>query len=154
MKHWKWQSEMKESEGRPEVKGHIRRMQHEIAQARMMEEVPKADVVITNPTHYSVALRYDQEKFGAPRVVAKGKDLVALQIRAIAKNHKVEAVEAPALARAVFFSTKLNHEIPQGLYVAVAQILAYVYQLKRYRKTHEDKPRLPKNFQIPEEYRH
>lgn len=141
--------EYKETEGKPEVKSAIRRAQQEMANARMMSEVPKADVVITNPTHYAVALRYDQDKSGAPRVVAKGKDLVAFRIRDIAKQADVTVISSPPLARAVFFSTKLNHEIPHGLYVAVAQVLAYVYQLKR----HKGKARKLPDIEVPDEYR-
>lgn len=144
--------EYKESEGKPEVKGHIRRTQQEMAQQRMMADVPKADVVITNPTHYSVALKYDEEAGGAPRVVAKGKDFIAFQIRDIARNHDVTVLPAPQLARAIYFSTKLNQEIPHGLYIAVAQVLAYVFQLKRFRQRKGGRPKdLPK-LEIPEEF--
>lgn len=123
--------ENKDTEGNPEVRSKIKTIQRELARRRMMEEVPKADVIITNPTHYSVALKYDQNKMGAPVVVAKGADLIALQIRNVAKLHNVPIVTAPPLARAVYFSTDLNKEVPAGLYLAVAQILAYVYQLKK-----------------------
>lgn len=122
--------ENKDTEGNPEIKAKIKVIQRELARRRMMEEVPKADVIITNPTHYSVALKYDQHKMGAPVVVAKGADLIALQIRNVATLHNVPIVTAPPLARAVYFSTDLNKEVPAGLYLAVAQILAYVYQLK------------------------
>lgn len=122
--------EMKETDGRPEVKQQIRRMQREMAQRRMMEEVPKADVIVTNPTHYAVALRYDQNKMRAPRVVAKGADLIALNIRAKGHEHRIPILSAPPLARALFHSTELNKEIPAGLYLAVAQVLAYIYQLR------------------------
>jgi flagellar biosynthetic protein FlhB len=122
--------EMKETDGRPEVKAQIKRMQREMAQRRMMEEVPKADVIVTNPSHYAVALRYDATRMGAPRVVAKGADLIALKIRETGLEHNVAILGAPPLARALFFSTELNHEIPAGLYLAVAQVLAYVYQLR------------------------
>lgn len=126
--------ENKDTEGNPEIKAKIKVIQRELARRRMMEEVPKADVIITNPTHYSVALKYDQHKMGAPVVVAKGADLIALQIRNVAKLHNVPIVTAPPLARAVYFSTDLNKEVPAGLYLAVAQILAYVYQLKSQRQ--------------------
>jgi flagellar biosynthetic protein FlhB len=105
-------------------------MQQEMARRRMMQEVPKADVVVTNPTHYAVALRYDSKKMGAPRVVAKGKGLVAEQIRAIAGENKVPLYSAPPLARAIYYSTDLDAEIPAGLYHAVAQVLAYIFQLR------------------------
>jgi len=123
--------ELKETEGRPEVKGHIRRVQREMARGRMMVEVPKADVIITNPTHYAVALRYDQARMRAPLVVAKGADLLSAQIRRLGAEFRVPMVSAPALARALYYSTKLNHEVPAGLYLAVAKILAYVYQLRQ-----------------------
>jgi flagellar biosynthetic protein FlhB len=146
--------EHKESEGRPEQKSHIRRKQHEIAQRRMMEEIPKADVILTNPTHFAVAIRYDKTKRGAPRVIAKGVDLIALKIQAIAKQHKVTIVNVPPLARSVYYNTKLFHEIPQGLYVAVAQVLAYVYQLKRYQIGQSDKPGTLPELEIPDELKH
>lgn len=122
--------ELKETDGRPETKGRIRQLQQRLAQQRMMQAVPKADVVITNPTHYAVALKYDAKRMRAPRVVAKGADLVALAIRKLATENKVPVFEAPVLARALYGSTKLDREIPAGLYVAVAQILTYIYQLK------------------------
>jgi len=124
--------EHKESEGRPEVKSRIREMQQAAARRRMMEKVPKADVIITNPTHYAVALRYDEARGGAPVVVAKGIDEVAARIRAVAGEHKVPLVASPRLARAVYASCELDQEIPAGLYLAVAQILTYVYQLKQW----------------------
>lgn len=123
--------EYKQTEGSPEVKGRMRRMQMEIAQRRMMAEVPKADVVVTNPTHYSVALRYDQAGGGAPIVVAKGTDLVALKIRGVAQEHDVPVLETPPLARALYYSTDLEQPIPVGLYRAVAMVLAYVYHLRQ-----------------------
>ncbi|MDD2800324.1 MAG: flagellar biosynthesis protein FlhB, partial [Methylococcales bacterium] len=122
--------ENKESEGSPEVKGRQRRMQMDMAQKRMMAEVPLADVIITNPSHYAVALKYDQNGGGAPKLVAKGVDLIAAQIRNLAIGADVPLVASPPLARALYYSTELDKEIPQGLYLAVAQILAYVYQLK------------------------
>lgn len=123
--------ESKETEGDPELRGRIKRMQRELAQRRMMAEVPKADVIVTNPEHYSVALRYDQRKMSAPLVVAKGADLIAMQIRTIAREHNVPILQAPPLARALHHSTEINQEIPAGLYLAVAKVLAYVFQLKR-----------------------
>lgn len=123
--------EHKQTEGSPEVKGRQRQMQMEMAQRRMMEEVPKADVIVTNPTHYAVALRYDAQKMGAPVVVAKGTELVAARIRALATEHDVPVLAAPPLARALYFSTELGEAVPEGLYRAVAQVLAYVYQLKQ-----------------------
>ena len=122
--------EHRESDGSPEMKGRIRRMQQELARRRMLQEVPKADVVITNPTHYSVALRYDDKRMRAPIVVAKGVDEVAANIRKIAAEHKVAIFEAPPLARVLFRDVDLNAEVPSTLYVAVAQVLTYVIQLR------------------------
>ena len=122
--------ESKETEGQPEIKGRQRALQREIARRRMMEEVPHADVVVTNPTHYAVALRYDQEGSGAPKVVAKGTELVAARIRELAADNGVPVHSAPPLARALYTHTRLGEEIPAALYVAVAQLLAYVYQIK------------------------
>ena len=143
--------ENKETDGRPEVKGRIRRMQQELSQRRMMEAVPQADVVITNPTHYAIALRYDTEGVGAPVVVAKGADLVAARIRAVAEKNNVTLVSEPPLARALFASTEIDQEIPAGLYVAVATILAYVYQLSMAREQGFDAPIKPTDLPIPDE---
>ncbi len=145
--------EYKDSEGKPEVKSRIRQLQREAAQRRMMQAVPEADVVITNPTHFAVALKYDGDKGGAPRLVAKGGDFVALKIREIAQEHKVTVLESPALARAVYYSTELDHEIPAGLYLAVAQVLAYVYQLRQYRAGKGRRPEPLNNLPIPPELR-
>jgi len=142
--------ESKESDGSPEVRQRIRQLQHDLASRRMMEEVPRADVVITNPTHYAVALRFDPATMSAPRVVAKGADLVALRLREVARAHRVTILEAPPLARAVFRSTKLGQEIPAGLYVAVAQVLAYVFQLRR-AVPGDLTPVPPKTYPIPPE---
>ena len=126
--------EMKESEGSPEIKGRIRRMQSEVARRRMMQEVPKADVVIVNPTHFAVALRYDDKRMRAPVVVAKGADIIAARIREVATQSLVPIFEAPPLARALFKSVEIGAEIPATLYVAVAQVLTYIYQLKNARR--------------------
>ncbi|ANB02800.1 flagellar biosynthesis protein FlhB [Ectothiorhodospira sp. BSL-9] len=144
--------EFKETEGKPEVKSKIRQTQHEISQRRMMGEVPKADVVVTNPTHFAVALKYDQSKMGAPRVVAKGADEVAAEIRQLARVHQVPLFSAPPLARALFFSTRLDQEIPAGLYVAVAQVLAYVYQLRHAHRQGADEPTPPDDLPVPSEF--
>ena len=145
--------EYKDSEGKPEVKSRIRQLQREAAQRRMMQAVPEADVVITNPTHFAVALKYDGDKGGAPRLVAKGGDFVALKIREIAQEHKVTVLESPALARAVYYSTELDQEIPAGLYLAVAQVLAYVYQLRQYRSGKGRRPDPLNNLPIPPDLR-
>ena len=124
--------EMKELEGDPYLKARIRSQQREMARRRMMTEVPKADVVVTNPTHYAVALKYDRENMGAPQVVAKGMSLVAQRIRDLAAEHKVPVVEAPPLARALYRHTDIGEQVPVALYTAVAEILAYVYQLNQF----------------------
>jgi flagellar biosynthesis protein FlhB len=126
--------ESKESEGSPQIKGRIRKMQHEIARRRMMQEVPKADVVIVNPTHFAVALKYDEKRMRAPIVVAKGADIIAARIREIATDNRVPIFEGPPLARALFKSVEIGGEIPASLYVAVAQVLTYIYQLKSARR--------------------
>lgn len=126
--------EYKQSEGKPEVKAKIRRLQQEMANARMMEQVPTADVVVTNPTHYAVALSYSAGKDRAPKVVAKGADELARRIRELAVENKVPMVEAPPLARALYRSCELDAEIPSALYQAVAQVLSYVYQLRELQR--------------------
>ncbi|HEY1146926.1 MAG TPA: flagellar biosynthesis protein FlhB [Pseudoduganella sp.] len=125
--------ESKESDGNPQIKGKIRQLQREMAKKRMMADVPTADVVVTNPTHYAVALKYADGAQGAPKVVAKGTDEVAAKIRELAKEHKVAILEAPPLARALHKHTDIGDEIPPRLYAAVAEVLAYVYQLRAYR---------------------
>ena len=125
--------EMKESEGRPEVKGRIRQLQHEMSQRRMMEALPTADVVVVNPTHYAVALKYDGDAMRAPRVIAKGVDEMALRIREVAGQHRITLVEAPPLARVLYREADIGQEIPVKLYAAVAQVLSYVYQLRTWR---------------------
>ncbi len=143
--------ESKETDGRPEVKSKIRSMQRQLANARMMDAVGDADVVITNPTHYAVALKYD-ESMRAPKLVAKGLDLTALRIREKAAAHKVPIVEMPPLARALYFGAELEDEVPHGLYKAVAKVLAYIYQLREYKRGKVKKPILPNDYEIPEEY--
>lgn len=135
--------EFKETEGRPEVKSKVRALQQQVAQRRMLEDIPGADVVITNPTHFSVALKYDEEDMRAPRVVAKGRGLIAQRIREIATEHGVPLFSAPPLARALYRSTKLGQEIPAALYTAVAQVLAYVMQLEEALKTGRRQPTPP-----------
>ncbi len=147
--------EYKSTEGNPEVKGRQRQIQREVSQRRMLQDVPDADVVITNPTHYSVALKYDVEKSQAPFVIAKGADFMAMQIRKIAKEKNVTIVETPMLTRSIYYTTDVNQEIPEDLFVAVAQVLAYVFQLDLYTKGKGNKPTaLPKNLPIPPELRH
>jgi flagellar biosynthetic protein FlhB len=127
--------EAKESDGRPETKQRIRQLQQQMARRRMMHKVPAADVVIVNPTHFAVALKYDPKNMRAPRVLAKGVDLVAANIRRIAEEHRVPVFESPKLARALYKSTDLNREIPAGLYVAVAQVLSYIFRVRALNPT-------------------
>ena len=145
--------ESKEQEGNPEVKGQIRRKQMEMAQQRMMDEVPKADVIVTNPAHFAIALKYDPLGTGAPTVLAKGVDLIAAQIRNIAMASDIPLVAAPPLARALFYSTEIDDEIPKGLFLAVAQILAYVFQLKTAVENGWEKPLPPQDLKVPDEFR-
>ena len=135
--------EHKESEGNPELKSRIRQVQQQQSRRRMMQELPQADVVVVNPSHFAVALRYDDDRMGAPRVIAKGVDLLAQQIRLVAGSHRIPLVEAPPLARALYATTELGREIPAALYVAVAQVLAYVYQLKQAAAHGEPPPPAP-----------
>ena len=147
--------EFKDTEGKPEVKGRIRMLQREAAQRRMMADVPQADVIVTNPEHFSVALRYKQDTDKAPVVVAKGVDHMAMKIREIAREHDIYIVPAPPLARALYHTSELEQEIPDGLFTAVAQVLAYVFQLKQYRKRGGQRPKLQdENMTIPPELRH
>ncbi|WP_220720978.1 flagellar biosynthesis protein FlhB [Agarivorans litoreus] len=147
--------EHKNMEGSPEVKGRIRRLQMEMAARRMMADVPQADVVVTNPTHFSVALKYDSNGSGAPKVVAKGVDEVAMKIREIARHYDVPVMQAPALTRSLYHTTKLGHDIPEGLYVAVAQVLAFVFQLEQYRKGKGQRPKpVADDLPIPDDLRY
>src|SRR5262249_53204852 len=123
--------ELKESEGNPEIKARVRQRQREMARRRMMAEVPDAAVVIMNPTHYAMALKYELGQKGAPIVVAKGQDLIALKIREIAEEHKVPVVEDPPLARALYDAAEIGQEVPVALYRAVAEVLAVVWRLNK-----------------------
>lgn len=143
--------ESKESEGNPEIKARVRQQQREMARRRMMSEIPNADVVITNPTHYAVAIKYKDDGMRAPVVVAKGSDVLALKIREIAAEHKVLTIEAPKLARALFAHTDLGQEIPEALYNAVAEVLAYVFQMRVFSKEGGFRPDLPTALPVPEE---
>lgn len=142
--------ESKESEGNPEIKGRIRQQQREMARRRMMAEVPKADVVITNPTHYAVAIAYQNDKMRAPMVVAKGADNIALKIREIAAEHQVAVLESPKLARALYAHTELGDSIPQALYAAVAEVLAYIYQLRQFKQAGGLQPKVPSQIEVPD----
>lgn len=143
--------EMKETEGDPYVKARIRSLQREAARKRMMAEIPKADVIITNPTHYAVALRYQDAAMRAPKVVAKGSHLLAGRIRELAQQHQIPILESPRLARALYHHTELGDEIPETLYTAVAEVLAYVFQLRRYREYGGAVPQLSQELPVPEE---
>jgi flagellar biosynthetic protein FlhB len=143
--------ESKESDGDPHIKAKIRQLQREMAQRRMMTEVPTADVIVTNPTHYAVALKYTDGKMRAPKVVAKGADEVAAKIRELAAEHKVPLLEAPPLARALYTHTDIGDEIPEGLYTAVAEVLAYVFQLRTYGKQGGVRPQQPADIDVPPE---
>lgn len=145
--------EYKQTEGKPEVKRKIREMQRAISRRKMLQEIPTADVVITNPTHYAVAIRYRQGEDAAPIVVGKGQELIAEQIRKIAYLNKIPVVSSPPLARALYHHTPLDQPIPRGLYIAVAQILAYVYALKRYKSGLGERPKDLKDLDIPSELR-
>jgi len=146
--------ERKNSEGDPQVKGRIRRLQYQASANRMMQAVPEADVIVTNPTHFSVAIKYEQNGDRAPVMVAKGADELAMHIRKIANAHDIPIIESPMLARAIFYSTEPDNEIPAKLFMAVAQVLAYVYQMKAYRKGKATRPKaLKKNLPIPPELR-
>ncbi|MCD6734677.1 MAG: flagellar type III secretion system protein FlhB [Burkholderiaceae bacterium] len=149
MTHQEAKQEAKESDGDPMLRGRIRARQREIASRRMLAAVPAADVVITNPTHYAVAVRYDESGGGAPRVVAKGADLLAGRIREIARDAGVPLVSAPPLARALYAHVDLDREIPVALYNAVAQVLAYVYQLRHWVPGRGASPRMPEDLEVP-----
>ena len=152
MSHQEIKDEMKDSEGKPEVKSRIRQLQRDMANNRMMSAVPEADVIITNPTHFSVAIKYNPETMSTPTLIAKGGDLIALKIREIGSAHNVDIIQAPSLARAVFYTTEVDAEIPEGLYLAVAQVLAYIYQLRQYRRGRGNRPKLPNKYPIPTAY--
>jgi flagellar biosynthetic protein FlhB len=142
--------ESKETDGNPEIKGKIRQQQREMSRRRMMSKIPTADVVITNPTHYAVAVKYQEDGMSAPIVVAKGADAVALKIREIAKEHKIVTLESPKLARALYAHTELDKEIPEALYAAVAEVLAYVFQLRMFKQQGGYQPEVPKAVPVPD----
>ncbi|WP_426211652.1 flagellar biosynthesis protein FlhB [Massilia sp. TWP1-3-3] len=143
--------ESKESDGNPQIKAKIRQLQRQMAQRRMMADVPTADVIVTNPTHYAVALKYTDGAGGAPRVVAKGADEVAAKIRELARENNVPLLEAPPLARALHKHTEIGDEIPEALYAAVAEVLAYVFQLRAYKQGGAAHPERPTRLAVPDE---
>ncbi len=146
--------ERKNSEGDPLVKSRIRKLQFQAAARRMMQEVPQADVIVTNPTHYSIAIKYEDNGDRAPILVAKGVDELAMHIRKIAEAHEVPIVASPMLARSIYYSTEIEHEIPEKLFMAVAQVLAYVFQLKKFNQGKGRRPKpLSSNLPIPPELR-
>ncbi len=142
--------EFKQTDGNPELKAKIKAMQREMAQRRMLEEVPTANVVLINPTHFSVAIRYRDGEDDSPVVVAKGTDEMALRIREVAKKHNVPLFSAPPLTRALYYSTEIGQHIPTGLFIAVAKVLAYVYRINEQMGRHVQKP---EDLEIPEEFR-
>jgi len=143
--------EHKESDGDPVIKGKIRQLQRAAARRRMMSAVPTADVVVTNPTHFAVALKYSEGAMSAPTVVAKGTEEVAARIRAIAGENNVPILEAPPLARALHYHTEIGDEIPEALYTAVAEVLAYVFQLRTYKDRGGLPPQAPDDLAVPSE---
>ncbi len=147
--------EFRNSEGKPEVKQRIRQLQYEASQRKMMGDVPDADVIVTNPTHYSVALKYEQNGDRAPYVVAKGVDFMALKIREVGRENEVPVMQSPPLCRAIYHTTEINAEVPEELFVAIAQVLAYIYQLEQFRKGQSGRPKaLPDDLQIPEDFQY
>jgi len=146
--------ESKDTEGKPEIKQKIRQLQYQMTQNRMLGNLPEADVVVTNPQHYAVALKYQQGGSAAPIMIGKGIDFMALRIREVAKEHDIPIVESPVLARAIYYNTDLDEEIPEGLYKAVAQVLAYVFQLRQYKHKGGRRPVLADNLLVPEDLQH
>ncbi len=140
--------EHKNQEGNPQVKSRLRQLQRQMAMGQVNRQVPQADVVIMNPTHYAVALKYDPEKATAPYIIAKGMDDIALYIRSVAEKHKIEVVEFPPLARSIYHSTRINQQIPASLYRPIAQVLTYVMQLRSWRAGEREKPQLDLHIPI------
>ncbi|MEG1655250.1 MAG: EscU/YscU/HrcU family type III secretion system export apparatus switch protein, partial [Hafnia sp.] len=142
----------KNNDGNPQIKGRIRQLQRQMAMGQINQTVPTADVILTNPTHYAVALKYDPDKAQAPFIVAKGVDDIALYIREVAMTNNIEVVEFPPLARAVYHTTRVNQQIPAQLFRAIAHVLTYVMQIKSWRSGQtEFKPRLNTQIEIPKE---
>jgi flagellar biosynthetic protein FlhB len=151
MSHQEVKQEGKESDGNPEIKGKIRQKQRELSQRNSVNAVPKADFVVMNPTHFAVAIRYDEKNMGAPQVVSKGADLLALKIRDVAKHHAIPVLQSPMLARALYANAELDQDIPSALYTAVAQVLAYVYRLRAALRGDGPMPgEVPQPFVPPE----
>jgi flagellar biosynthetic protein FlhB len=147
--------EYRNSEGKPEVKQRIRQLQYEASQRKMMGDVPDADVIVTNPTHYSVAIKYEQNGARAPFIVAKGVDFMALKIREVAREYEVPVMQSPPLCRAIYHTTEIGEEVPEELFVAIAQVLAYIYQLEQFRKGKSGRPKpLPDDLKIPKNFQY
>lgn len=145
--------EYRNSEGKPEVKQRIRQLQYEMSQRTMMGDVPDADVIVTNPTHYSVALKYDKLGDRPPYVVAKGVDFMALKIREVARENEVPVMQSPQLCRAIYHTTEIGTDIPEELFVAIAKVLAYIYQLEQFRKGKSGRPKaLPAEIPVPDDF--
>lgn len=143
--------EYRNSEGKPEVKQRIRQLQYEMSQRTMMGDVPDADVIVTNPTHYSVALKYDKEGDRPPYIVAKGADFMALKIREVARESEVPVMQSAQLCRAIYHTTEIGENVPEELFIAIAKILAYIYQLEQFRKGKSGRPKaLPTEIPVPE----
>ena len=151
MSHQEVKQENKESDGNPQMKGRLRQRQREISQGNSVGAVPKADFVLMNPTHFAVAIKYDEKTMRAPQVVSKGADLLALKIRDIAKNHSIPVLQSPMLARALYANSELNQDIPASLYTAVAQVLAYIYRLKASMRGEGPTPGEPPQPFVPPE---
>jgi flagellar biosynthetic protein FlhB len=151
MSHQEVKEESKESDGNPQLKGKIRQKQRELAQRSSVNAVPKADFVVMNPTHFAVAIRYDEKTMHAPRVVSKGADLLAMKIRDVAKQHSVPVLQSPMLARALYANAELDQDIPSALYTAVAQVLAYVYRVRAALRGEGSMPQdVPQPYVPPE----
>lgn len=149
MSHQEVKEEHKESDGNPQLKGRMRQRQREIAQGNSVSRVPRADLVVMNPTHYAVALRYDEATMRAPQVIAKGADLIALRIRDVARGSQVPVLQSPMLARALYANAEIDQEIPSALFAAVAQVLAYVYQLRAALRGEGPMPGEPPQPDVP-----
>lgn len=151
MSHQEVKQEGKESDGNPQMKGKLRQRQREISQGNSIAAVPKADFVLMNPTHFAVAIKYDEKTMRAPQVISKGADLLAMKIRDIAKNNAIPVLQSPMLARALYTHAELDHDIPASLYTAVAQVLAYIYRLKAAMRGEGPMPGEPPVPSVPPE---
>ena len=151
MSHQEFKQEHKESDGNPHTKGRQRQRQRELSQSGSVASVPKADFVVMNPTHFAVAIRYDEKTMSAPQVISKGADLLAMRIRDLARNHSIPVLQSPMLARALYANADIGHDIPSNLYTAVAQVLAYVYRLKAALRGEAPMPGEPPEPEVPPE---